>query len=392
MRTPTHRRSARKTGLALRVFPGAPQASLHGTTNLAGSRGEAITITRAGAAFATLGDGSLVSMASNVGRIVPLGLQVEPAATNICLQSQTFDNATWTKIGSGSSPTVTANAATAPDGTATADQIDIPAVSGGSAYALLRQSIVVTAVSHVASVWLKTSSGTATVWIGMSGGDSETQCAVTSTWTRFTCTQTLTNGGRNFDIGVNRFEANQTDQGAQTIFAWGAQLEVASVVSSYVATTVAGVARALEQVALPVTGISHTQGSLAFDVTPQRALSSNEALFVLNSAAGANEIYGFQSASGTTNIQTKNNAGTSTEANGSVSFPAGTRKRYRVTWNASAVTVYVNNVQICATDGTNVPEAAFAVFRMLGQNTDTTGIPMATFSNLVVGKTIHAAR
>ena len=42
------------------------------------------------------------------------------AEQNLLLQSQTFDNASWTK---GADVTITANGATAPDGTATADLI-----------------------------------------------------------------------------------------------------------------------------------------------------------------------------------------------------------------------------------------------------------------------------
>lgn len=47
------------------------------------------------------------------------GILVEEARTNLLLQSQTFDNASWTKTNS----TVTANAVTSPDGTTNADSL-----------------------------------------------------------------------------------------------------------------------------------------------------------------------------------------------------------------------------------------------------------------------------
>lgn len=47
-------------------------------------------------------------------------LLLEPASTNLLLRSQEIDDAAWTKSGS---PTVNANARTAPDGTLTADQL-----------------------------------------------------------------------------------------------------------------------------------------------------------------------------------------------------------------------------------------------------------------------------
>ncbi|WP_295633335.1 hypothetical protein [Novosphingobium sp.] len=47
------------------------------------------------------------------------GLLVEPAGTNLCLQSESFDSATWSKT----SIVTTANATVAPDGTNTADLV-----------------------------------------------------------------------------------------------------------------------------------------------------------------------------------------------------------------------------------------------------------------------------
>jgi hypothetical protein len=51
-------------------------------------------------------------------------LLVEPAATNLCLQSEAF-NTTWTRVsgGTGLLPAITANAVVAPDGTTTAETI-----------------------------------------------------------------------------------------------------------------------------------------------------------------------------------------------------------------------------------------------------------------------------
>jgi hypothetical protein len=58
------------------------------------------------------------SRASNATRYSPTG-QLEYAPHNLLLQSQTFDNASWTKTNSS----ITANAATAPDGTVTGDKL-----------------------------------------------------------------------------------------------------------------------------------------------------------------------------------------------------------------------------------------------------------------------------
>ena len=70
------------------------------------------------------------SRSSNATRIGPNGL-VQYAPHNLVLQSQTLDNASWTK----SSVTVTANSISAPDGTVTADTVDdTDAAAAGAAY------------------------------------------------------------------------------------------------------------------------------------------------------------------------------------------------------------------------------------------------------------------
>ena len=100
------------------------------------------------------------SRSSNATRIGPNGL-VQYAPHNLLLQSQTLDNASWTK----SSVTVTANAAAAPDGTVTADQ-----VAATSTTVYLTQSVGSLAVGqYTISVYLK--SGT-TSWAALTLSDS----------------------------------------------------------------------------------------------------------------------------------------------------------------------------------------------------------------------------
>lgn len=62
-----------------------------------------------------------VASTAPVDAFGPYGYLAEGARTNICLQSQTLDHATWT--GAASGMTVTANAAVAPDGTTTMDAL-----------------------------------------------------------------------------------------------------------------------------------------------------------------------------------------------------------------------------------------------------------------------------
>jgi hypothetical protein len=66
------------------------------------------------------------------------GILLEPAATNLALRSQEFDNPAWTTQASS----VTANAAVAPDGTTTADSL-VEDTSGTTH--TIRQNITITA-------------------------------------------------------------------------------------------------------------------------------------------------------------------------------------------------------------------------------------------------------
>ena len=64
------------------------------------------------------GDLTFTRTGDTATRVNSAGI-IEKVRTNLILQSQTFDNASWTKDGA----TVTANSTTAPDGTTTADKV-----------------------------------------------------------------------------------------------------------------------------------------------------------------------------------------------------------------------------------------------------------------------------
>src|SRR5690606_14687750 len=75
------------------------------------------------------------------------GLLVEGSRTNLWTRSAEFNQAVWVK---SEGTTITANAGTAPDGTASADKI-IGAVGSGSRY--VRQNATLTADGYAASVF-----------------------------------------------------------------------------------------------------------------------------------------------------------------------------------------------------------------------------------------------
>lgn len=238
------------------AFPasGAGTSGACSTTAPTGAKGEALTFTRASAATCTktatgglattgIANGDLVVMASNQPRVEydsggKLKLLVESSRTNAILRSQELDNATWTLagIGGGTAPTVTANAATAPDGTVTADRIDFPAVGAGQTSAIYQ---TVGGTPYAFSFYVRGVSSGGTLDVCITGGTCPAACAyVAGSWTR--CVSVLAST-------VNPFFANYNGRGAQSVYVWGVQAESnAAYATSYIPTGAGTATRSAE--------------------------------------------------------------------------------------------------------------------------------------------------
>jgi hypothetical protein len=199
-----------------------------------------------------------------------LGYVAENAATNLCLQSQAFDNVTWTK----SNITITADNVAAPDGTLTADRLTDDATSAG--HRIYQPLPTLTAVAYTYSAYLKqgtlpwaqlffADAGSGQFWAnfnlatGAVGNKSIGGVAVTTTvtalpngWYRCSITTpAVTAGGGGFQQ-VNSINADINSGSpvyvgtGQTMYLWGAQVEQASDPSSYIPTTTVAATRVVE--------------------------------------------------------------------------------------------------------------------------------------------------
>jgi hypothetical protein len=246
---------------------------------MGGSLGVGAVFSRASSGWYANASGTLVSAAINTPRFdydpVTLqlkGLLLEDTSTNLALQSENLANAVWIlAAGVVVAPTPTANQIASPNGTVTATRIVYPAVTGAGAYSFICQGITATAASYAFSVWLKGNAGGEQIYLGATNNVtwySAPRITLTTQWQRFVfATPVLTAATWYPLIGTDLRDATQTSTPAQTIFAWGGQVEL-NFASSYIPTTTAAVTRAADVLSYPiasVTGFSTTQGSLAHE-------------------------------------------------------------------------------------------------------------------------------
>jgi hypothetical protein len=238
-------------------------------------------VTRATDAYRTNASGILESVASGVPRLdyPALGgcpsLLVEPAATNLLLRSEQFDDAAWTKTGL----TVTSNATTAPNGLLTADSI----VTAASGVLDVRVAVSIpVAGAFTVSRYVKKGTGiswvyaplgyaSSSAWFNLDTGQVGTvqagliSASITNAgngWYRITQTGSFTGSLAVRAIAPADSDNNINFNGTigSNLFLWGAQLETGSVATSYIPTVAATATRNADVISK--TGVSGFIGQL----------------------------------------------------------------------------------------------------------------------------------
>jgi hypothetical protein len=169
--------------------------------------------------------------ATTATRVNSAGL-VELVPYNLVSYSEQFDNAYWQKLngGIGSIPTVTANTATSPDGTLTADRIQLSLNGGtsGSDISYINANVSTTAATF--SIYAKSNTTPCTIYFR--SGSTVTTINITTEWQRF---EIYSSGA----ITVAQFglrggsEGGAVNSNTADISVWGAQLNEGSTALPY---------------------------------------------------------------------------------------------------------------------------------------------------------------
>jgi hypothetical protein len=290
-------------------------------------------------------------------------LLVEPQRTNLIPYSSSFDNSAWLKDnnGSGSLPVITANYATAPDGTMSADRAQFSNIGGsgaGANYSLLIYAGLTLSATGTATIYLKSNtSSNQEVLVYWAGGQGDV-FEVTPEWQRFTLSNlTATTSG--FVFGTRGGSGSFFNGGDEVldILVWGAQLEAGSYATSYIPTTSASVTRNADVISK--TGISsligQTEGTLFVDVYRENLASPF--IFMIANSVGSNaylnSIYMFQQANGT--IVSDGFISGTLQFSFSTSGLSVGRHKLAIAYKQNDFVWYIDGVQVATDTSGNVP-------------------------------------
>ena len=288
-------------------------------------------------------------------------LLVEPQRTNLCTYSSSFDNAAWiTQFA-----TITANDATAPDGTMTADRLNV--LTNG--YAGVYQSGNSALNKYTSSIFAKkgtkdwlyfvNASGTLVVaWFNISNGTLGTIINGTATiedfgngWYRcnYSDASNITNSF--FQIGFSDADNSFTPSSNGFAYIWGAQREVGTYPTSYIPTTSAAVTRNADSVSK--TGISgligQQEGTVFIDVVVNGC--DNPFANLVNTEKNTNASFGIVYVKASSQIVAFVNYGVLYVGLSAYGISIGQRAKIALAYKSGNTTLYVNGVQ-AATDAT----------------------------------------
>jgi len=277
-------------------------------------------VTRATIATRFGSDGLIQSVASGIPRLdyytsggvtgCP-ALLVEPAATNLALQSENFGT-TWSPqnlLAFGSGSVLNTTATIDPYGTNVADLIVANTTSG--VQHRIDQTTASASGSYTFSAFLKPAGynfgrlriGTIGAIFNLSNGTiASTEAGITSSiqnygngWYRCIVSKAASSASEIIRINMqpDAVTADFAGDGTSGIYVFGAQYETGSIATSYIPTTTGSITRNADVVSVSgaVSGsIGQTEGTIYAEVDVRNFFPSNARIIALSDGTGANSI------------------------------------------------------------------------------------------------------
>jgi hypothetical protein len=193
------------------------------------------------------------------------------------LYSSSLDSAQYTPAAYGTGTiSRTANYGIAPDGTMSADRIQM---TKGDFAAEIYQRPLTTPGTYTLSFWAKSLSGTPTLYTAFNNG-YENPVTFTTEWVRYEYTYTNSNFYTGFNLITYTGLSGTSD--SADLLVWGVQLEAGSYATSYIPTTSASVTRNADVISK--TGISsligQTEGAVFIDLNIDSSFAQNDMRFI----------------------------------------------------------------------------------------------------------------
>lgn len=335
-----------------------------------------ITFTRASSATRVNASGLIETVSSNVARLnydpvtlAGLGLLVEDQRTNLMLYSEQLDNATWAKVRSS----ISANAATSPDGTSNADKLVEDTTASDNH--LVRQAVTFAAAQYTRTVYLKADGRSwarlqvgsvascyydltngATGTVSGTGSPSASITNAGNGWWR--CILTFTATAAALDCAILTATGNggdvYTGDGSSGILIWGDQVEAGAFATSYIPTTSAQVTRAADVPVISGADFSAffnaTEGSIY--VAHDFPLSNNAEPVCIDDGTSANSLEIYRSSA--TRLNGWCQSGGVNQADIQSQALTGTRKKSVLVYKANAFS-------FCVDGGTPVADTSGSV-------------------------------
>jgi hypothetical protein len=179
----------------------------------------------------------------NPSTLAAQGLLIEESRANSLWYSEEFGNiAGWATT--GTAPTITTNSTTSPSGTLTADTITFAAADSriqNEALLSFTAGLSYTITLYAKAVGTSLNKIRLALFDGTQQNSSDFTVSNTA-WTRLTVTFVAAN-----TTAVGRMQIrNATDNLANSLYIWGAQLEAGSFATSYIPTTTTALTRAAD--------------------------------------------------------------------------------------------------------------------------------------------------